>query len=134
MIENALVSLIRGVAGNARVTPSTETVLVYTELPRIIYTLATTEENWTDDGDDDLLQARYTLDIFANTMTEARNLGTLLRKRVADGGLNGYKGTVDSTKIDLVMFRGPNFAQGEPIPGGKTIARVSEDISVWYRE
>jgi hypothetical protein len=129
MIDTAVAILLRSASGNRPVTPSTEVILVYKDMPRIVYELATTDPDYTDDGDTLLYTARYSINIFAERMTEARVLEKTIRT-----ALNNYKGTTDGTVIDRLWFLGPNFARGEEIPGGKTIARFSEDIMVQYRD
>ena len=131
MIDVALTTLLKAAAGAAtRVTPSTETELVYTQLPRVIYSLIGLDRRYSDDGNAGLTQARYQLDIFADKASQARAVADAIRI-----GMDGHSGTTDGTKIERIYFDSENFAKGERIEGAnRTVARYSQDMVVEYRE
>lgn len=131
MIDVALHSLIAQHAGvSTRVTPSTETVFVSKDLPRVVYTLIDTVRTYSDKGNSGLVRARYQLDIFAAKVTEARAVADALRI-----GLESYAGTTDDTKVDRIYFDSEQFAKGDRVEGANQItARFSQDLIVVYRE
>lgn len=131
MIDVALHTLIKTHAGvAARVTPSTETVLVSKALPRVVYTLLRLTRRYSDDGNCGLVQARYQIDVFADKVTAARAVAEALRTR-----LDGHKGTTAGTKIERIYFGSERFARGERIEGADaTVARYLIDLFVEYRE
>lgn len=141
MIDESLVSLFRTVAGvNLRITPSTELVLVYTQLPRLIYTLVPGgDRRYSDDGAAGLVQGIYQLDAFAEYESDARDImKKLMARNIIDvpPGLDGYRGAVLGVRIERIYF--PNhesFSQGEKIEGkGRAVARVMNTMTVEYRE
>lgn len=131
MIDNALHSLLTTHAGVAtRITPSTETVLVHTDLPRVVYTLIGTTRRYSDSGNSKLTQGRYQLDIFADKGTQARSIADAIRN-----GLDGYAGTTKETTILRIYFDSESFGKAERIEGvNRTVARFIQDLIIEYRE
>lgn len=131
MIDIALVSLLRLHAGaGQRVNPSSETFQIADELPRVVYTLIDVQRDYTDDGSTGLATGRYQLDIFASTVTAARNVADAIRI-----GMDGYTGTIDGTAILRVWFDSERFGQElRDEKSKKTIARYVLDVFVAYRE
>jgi Protein of unknown function (DUF3168) len=140
MIDFALVQLLREHAGvGTRINPSTESVRVTVDLPRIVYSLIDSQREWTDDGATGLVEARYQLDIFADRVTDARDIADTLRTN-----LDGFKGSVTPDLPDVegeevvilrIHFDSERFEKGERAEGAnKTVARFVQDIFVLYRE
>lgn len=131
MIEVALRTLVMGFAQvGDRVKPSTEVGPVAADLPKIAYTLIGSPRSMTNSGPVNVVTARYQLDIFAATVTEARTIAD--RTRAA---LNGYRGTVDGTPIQLVRFDDDSFSATTPTAGANAAAaRLQQDVFVTYQE
>ncbi len=129
MIDNAITSLLKQYAD--RVYPSTEIVKVTSGLPKVIYSQIDGERRYCDAGDINLTQAIFQLDIFGEYPSAARSLAKTIRE-----GLDGYSGTVDSTRIKRIYFpNGERFERGERAEGeNKTVARFIQQMTVEYRD
>jgi hypothetical protein len=129
-LNTALFNLISTAVGHTRVHPSTETVTVSSNFPKVIYTRIATVRRYCDDGNSGLTQARYQLDIFADKVSTAESIADQIRI-----ALDGYSGTSDSTTILRISFDSENFSKGEKQEGAnKTPARYSQDLICEYRE
>ena len=130
-IEVAIVSLLRQSAGaGKRITPSTETVKVYEELPRIIYSMIDLNRVYSDDGNTGVAQAIYQLDIFAGKVTEAHELADAIRV-----GIDGLRGEVAGVPILRVYFGRERFGAGDSAEGANNrVSRYSMDVTIIYRE
>lgn len=131
MIDVAIKSLLREASGTQKVYPSTETVVVVRDLPKVIFSLIDTSRLYTNDGNTGLAKAVYQIDVFASHPSEARALGDAIRI-----GLDGFKGDQDGTD-----FRGISFPDGDTLTQGvraegadDTVTRFIFNMRVWYRE
>lgn len=137
MIDESITNLIQTVVGFTRVFPATETVVVTSDLPKIVYTAVPAGlRRYSDDGNSGLTPAHYSLDAFAAKLSDARALMVLIRKNAANGGLDGYKGTILGVKIDRIYFpQHEIFMGGDKTSGvNQRVARVTEMMIVEYRE
>lgn len=141
MIDTALTTLI-GQAGLVvgRVTPAGNSKPVTRDLPRVAYTLISSPRRYTDSGVMQLRQARYQIDVFAEQRTDARAVIARITARANEPdaerrGLDGFKGTVDQTRILRIYFDAERDAQAAQASGqNTTIARCVVDLIVEYRE
>lgn len=134
MIDTAIAILLGQYAGvDDRVYSGAQLVEATQGVPKIVFTYIDGPRNYTDDGADGMVEARYQLDIFALDPNAARAITIIVR-----GALDGYAGIVDGTKIDRIHF--PEDARMEkPDPGqavgqSATAARYSQDLIVNYRD
>lgn len=143
MIDTALTTLIASTSGIAPdcITPGTDIVNLGDEtLPRLAYTQLPSGRTYTDSGAIGVRTGNYQLDIFATSLTDAKAKAAAMMRPAnatapADRGLDGYRGTVDSTLIQRIWF--PNELRHETTPvrdGQNTaIVRVSVDLNVSFR-
>lgn len=132
MIENALRKLIVDHAGiGVSIFPSTEVGDVTKALPKVCYTLVSAPRGYSDDGPVGIVTARYQLDVFAATLTQARGIVDAVRQ-----GTDGFAGTLDATPILRVSWPdGESWGGETPIAGQNVaVARVRADVRVTYRE
>lgn len=137
MIEVAITTLLEATAGvGERIYPSSGSVAVDTDLPRILWTLLDEERRYSDDGNDRLTLATFQLDVFAELPETCRNIFASITADAdaSPPGLDGYSGTVDDTEIVRVYFRGVRSAQGGKIEGkDQTYHRYLCEMFVEYR-
>ena len=130
-IEIALVTLLRQHAGaGRRVTPSTETVKVYEDLPRIIYSMIALDRIYSDDGNVGIVEVTYQLDIFSAKVTEAHEIADAIRVDI-----DGLRGEVAGVPILRIYFGGERFGAGDSAEGANNrVSRYSMDVTIIYRE
>ncbi len=130
MIEKALYSILVDAAGINRVHPSTETVTLTRDLPKIVYTPIDLQRQYCDDGATGLVKGLYQLDVFADRMTEARQLYDIIR-----ASLDGFSGEEDDTQIARISFGSERWEKGEALPGAnKVVSRFIAEMTVDYYE
>jgi hypothetical protein len=138
MISTAITQLLRAVLPvDTQIGPGTDSTKT-TAANRVLYTRIDSDTPSTDEGSSGIVSARYQLDIFAPTLMAAETLRDKVRKKwVQDGsgGIENYKGTIDTTKIDTISFDTDSFQSQDKIEGDAgTLARCLQDFNVTYRE
>lgn len=95
-----------------------------TALPRVVLTVVSGSDGIAHDGPTDLIERRVQLDVFALTYKAARDLANSLR-----AALHGYR----AGALCGVFLAG--VRDGLPdTPAGETLARISLDLRVHYKE
>lgn len=142
MIDEAIATLLSSFAGqgvsifaSAQLVKLKPTAQPYqpadlTKLPRVGYMLLRTQRRYSDDGDIGLTQALYQIDIFTDLPSAGRTIANAIR-----AGMDGYKGTTQSTAIERIYIdnerhQPPERSGGEP----NAISRYSIDLIVEYRD
>lgn len=136
MIDEAITTLIREATELAvgRVQNSASAVDLTKGLPKILYTRIHTHRSYTDDGETGLRKAHYQLDLFADEMETARDLATTLANPVGEGGLDGFSGVKEHTRIERIYFDDESFQRSEAVEGkDKGIARYVLEMFVDHR-
>jgi hypothetical protein len=131
MIDEAVNALLRSNSTTPRVTPSTASVDLSKQLPRVVYTAAGGPRPYTDDGPAGIVTGRYQLDAFAATATEAR---AVLRS-ISDA-LDGFRGGAAGTTIERIHFPElPRAGSCDLVDADNhKVVRMLQEMIVSYRE
>jgi hypothetical protein len=113
------------------VRPGTETVVVTSGLPKIVYTRIDTTRRYADQGQLNPKRAVFQIDIFATTLGAAGALASLITRPATINGLDGYS----VGNIKRIWFDNDRHGRSD-IPTGqnKASSRYILDLMVEYRE